>query len=137
MENKAVVPMSETKENKFIFSLNHRLMMISGRFVSVLWMVSILALSCASSPESHLIGKWYNVDTNSAQKKLEFLKDGTLIINDVAICKYRIVDKERMEWNVGAYGGGGEVKLLVKYYVSKNELQLMFPQGVHVFRKAN
>ena len=102
--------------------------MPSKRLIYALLVSSIFVLSCASKPENQIVGKWFNIESNSSQKKLEFFKDGTLIVNEEVTFKYHIIDKERMEWNLGNIGDSGEIKLIVKYKVSENELKLINPE---------
>lgn len=74
-----------------------------------------------ASPESLVIGKWK--DTKG--KVLEFIKDGTLIVENQG-AKWRIIDKERMEIDVGPMGMFGSLgaRPVFKFTVTKDELTL-------------
>lgn len=80
-----------------------------------------ISSAIGASSESMIHGKWK--DTKG--KVLEFIKDGTLIVENQG-AKYRIIDKERMEIEVGMLGLFSDLgpRPILKFTVTKDELTL-------------
>lgn len=92
----------------------------------------ILLFACTSSPDNAILGKWENISEKSSAT-IEFLKDGTLILGNketAATAKYRILDKNRMEW----IRSDGDTKLIEFKFV-ENELLLIAEGDEGHFRK--
>jgi len=77
----------------------------------------------SASPETMLIGKWKGKEG----KKIEFVKDGILIIENQG-ARYRIIDKERIEFDLGMlalFSKWGGPRPIFKFTVSDDELLLI------------
>lgn len=83
--------------------------------------IVFVSTSFSASIETMLIGKWKDKEDNT----IEFVKDGILIINNQG-ARYRIIDKERMEFNMEmlAFFSEWEPRPILKFAVSADKLTL-------------
>ena len=91
---------------------------IIALFLSFIFIIT----SFGASPETMLIGKW----TNEWAVIIEFVKDGILIIQNQS-ARYRIIDKERVEFDMtGVKVGGMQAasRRILRFTVSDDELIL-------------
>ena len=79
-----------------------------------MFFVLSLFLACSAKPEERIVGKWSQISTGwfhigeiyveSTRTKLEFFKDGTLLIASHLgnmVGKYAVIDKDRIKMEVG------------------------------------
>jgi len=94
---------------------------ISSIFVLCLFGIFVSNVLSAS-PETMLIGKWKYFKG----EKIEFVKDGTLIIGNQG-AKYRIIDRERIEFDLGMLGIFSDLgpRPVFRFTVSNDELTLI------------
>lgn len=96
-------------------------MKVIGAIFALFLSFIFIATSFSASPETMLIGKWKGTKSG----EIEFAKDGILIIDNQG-ARYRIIDKERVEFDMGERGRLSELgpRPIFRFTVSEDELIL-------------
>jgi tetratricopeptide (TPR) repeat protein len=93
-----------------------------GFVLATFLLIPLLSPALAASPEGTLLGKWRGKEG----KIIEFCRDGTLIVNNQG-ARYRIIDKERMEIDLGEIGWLSELgrRPIVRFTITGDGLTLI------------